>query len=145
MLTCSSHTTSQQVFHGRRTTEPTVVVLFVHFDLLLLLSLGLLGVRVVDGQRLWGDLGSHYRWDRGWGYHNWWRFILGTQTDVTFVQKALDIVREAWSRITNLPSSLSRSPFRRHRGISSSRNTGIFQRSRPSGAARVGNLETRGS
>ena len=72
-----------------------MVVLFVHFDFLLFLSLGLLGVRVVDGQQLRGDLGSHYRWDRGWGYHDWWRFILSTQTDVTFVRKVLDTVREA--------------------------------------------------
>jgi len=72
-----------------------VVVVFVHFDFLLFLSLGLLSVQVVDGQQLRRDLGSHYRWDRGWGYHDWWRFILSTQTDVTFVKKKLDTVEEA--------------------------------------------------
>ena len=47
-----------------------MVLLFTHFGFLLLLSLGLLGVRVVHGQWLQGNLGDRYRWDRGRGCHN---------------------------------------------------------------------------
>ena len=48
-------------------------------------------------------------------------------------------------RITNLPSSLWQSLSHHHRGISSSHNTGISQRSRPSEVVRGESLETRGS
>ena len=48
MLACSSHAASHKVFYSCRTTEPIVMLLlFVYFDLLLVLFLGLLGVRVV--------------------------------------------------------------------------------------------------
>jgi hypothetical protein len=69
MLTRSSHTASQQVFHGRRATEPIVMLfLLINFDFPMSLFLGFLGVRVVHGQR-WQDGGRH-RCDRGRGSHD---------------------------------------------------------------------------